>query len=52
MRTLLLTLTKMGIKRKYQDSLVVQWLNSELPMEGAWVLSLVGELRFHMLCVQ
>ena len=25
-------------------------LDSELPLKGAWVRSLVGELRFHMLC--
>ena len=30
-------------------SLVVQWLRLHLPMQGAWVQSLVGELRSHML---
>ena len=27
---------------------VVQWLRLCLPMQGVWVQSLVGELRFHM----
>ena len=31
-------------------SLVVQCLYSELPMQGAWVRSLVGKLRFHKQC--
>ena len=30
------------------DFLVVQWLRLCLPLQGLWVLSLVGELRFHM----
>ena len=30
-------------------SLVVQWLRIRLPMQGAWVRALVGELRSHML---
>ena len=29
-------------------SLVVQWLGIHLPMEGMWVQSLVGDLRYHM----
>ena len=29
--------------------LVVQWLYSDLPMQGVWVPSLVRELRYHML---
>ena len=33
-------------------SLVVKWLDSKLPMQGAQVQSLVGELRFHMSCGQ
>ena len=33
-------------------SLVVQWSRSMLPMQGAWVRSLVGELRSHVLCGQ
>ena len=31
-------------------SLVVQWLDSELPQQGAWVQYLVGELGFYMVC--
>ena len=31
-------------------SLVVQWLNPVLPMQGAQVRSLVWELSFHMPC--
>ena len=31
-------------------SLVVQWLNWVLPMQGVWIWPLVRELRFHMLC--
>ena len=29
--------------------LVVQWLRLHLPMQGAWVQSLLGKLRSHML---
>ena len=29
-------------------SLVVQWLRIYLAMQGMWVQSLVGEVRFHM----
>ena len=28
----------------------VQWLRHRLPMQGAWVPSLVGDLRSHMPC--
>ena len=31
-----------------ETSLVVQWLRVHLPMQGTWVLSLVGKLRSHM----
>ena len=31
-------------------SLVAQWLRPQLPMQGAWVQSLVGEQRAHMIC--
>ena len=36
-------------KLKAGTSLVVQWLKLQLPMQGAWVQSLVRELRSHML---
>ena len=41
------------VRRCYQKerllgtSLVVQWLRLNLPMQGVWVQSLVGELRSH-----
>ena len=34
----------------FQDFLVVQWLRICLPVQGTWVLSLVGELRSHICC--
>ena len=36
-------------KLKAGTSLVVQWLKLQLPMQGAWVQSLVRGLRSHML---
>lgn len=35
---------------KCETSLAVQWLKTELPMQGVQVRSLVGELRSHVLC--
>ena len=35
-------------KRRPRTSLVVQWLQFRLPMQGVRVRSLVGELRSHM----
>ena len=35
---------------KIGTSLVVQWLRLKFLMPGAWVQSLIGELRSHMLC--
>ena len=31
-----------------ETSLVVQWLRLRLPVQGAWVKSVVGELRSYM----
>ena len=39
-------LTVRNLRRGF--SLVVQWLRFCLLMQGVWVQSLVGELRFHM----
>ena len=33
-----------------ETSLVAQGLGLQLPLQGAWVQSLVGELRSHMPC--
>ena len=33
-------------------SLMVQWLELCLPIQGVWVQSLVGKLRFHSLMVK
>ena len=33
---------------RHGTSPVVQWLRIHLPIQGAWVQSLVGELRSHM----
>ena len=38
-------------KKNVGTSLVVQWLRQP-PMQVVWFLSLVEELRFHMLCGQ
>ena len=35
---------------KWGTSLAVQWLELWLPLQGAWVQSLVGEVGSHMLC--
>ena len=36
------------IKKNTRTSLAIQWLRVRLPMQGAWVPSLVGELRSHI----
>ena len=45
---LLLDIREIHIKRTNGTSLVVQWLRIHLPVQGTWVLSLIGELRSHM----
>ena len=37
----------MEIFKMLETSLVIQWLRIRLPMQAAWVQSLVGELVMH-----
>ena len=37
-----------AVCQNVRTSLMIQWLRLCLPMQGVWVQSLVGELRFHM----
>lgn len=40
--------TKEGSEEKERISLVIQWFRLHLLMQGAWVQTLVGEVRSHM----
>ena len=35
-------------RHNWGTCLATQWLNFKLPLQGAWVLSLVRELRSHL----